>query len=57
MGAAVGLHGARLRSSLPWQHCSFVLTPFSRYAPLEETWPFSSLWVAIGGGTAPGVLP
>lgn len=39
MGAAVGLHGARLRSSSPWQRCSFVLTPFSRNAPVEETWP------------------
>lgn len=46
MGKAMGLHGARLRSSLPWQRCSFVLTPFSRYATLEETRPLSSPWVA-----------
>lgn len=46
MGKAMGLHGARLRSSLSWQRCSFVLTPFSRYAALEETRPLGSPWVA-----------
>lgn len=45
------------RRSLPWQRCSFVLTSFSRYTPLEETWPLSSPWVAVGGRTTPGVPP
>lgn len=54
MGAAVGLHGARLRSSLPWQRCSFVLTPFSRCTTLGR---HLAPQLALGGcrtGTTPG---